>query len=35
MHQLQFVSLIHAPVETVFRFHERPDAIRLLSLIHI
>jgi ligand-binding SRPBCC domain-containing protein len=31
MHHLEFTSLIQAPVETVFGFHERPDAIQLLT----
>ncbi len=31
MLHLEFSSLIDAPVEAVFGFHERPDAIRLLT----
>lgn len=31
MLRFEYSSLIDAPVETVFAFHERPDAIRLLT----
>ncbi len=31
MHHLEFSSRIEAPVEVVFGFHERPDAIQLLT----
>lgn len=31
MVQLEYKSTIAAPVETVFAFHERPDAIQLLT----
>jgi ligand-binding SRPBCC domain-containing protein len=31
MFHLEYSSLIDAPVETVFAFHERPDAIQLLT----